>query len=194
MALYIPKFEAVFIHIYKTAGTSLRLALHEIDENCEEIGIGHADYKEVSELIDLSDKKVFSVVRNPYDWVYSLYQYGLHYESHPFHKICLRNSFESFLVWYFENMYKYSLQSGINGKLQTQTDYLSDGDVIQVKHIFKMENLEQELNNSGIFENNIVLGRHNCTPYNKPDLSKTAIDMINNKYKNDFINFKYEML
>jgi len=67
MALHIPKLKLIFLHIYKTAGTTLRKALMDIDRNYKEIGYGHADYSEI--FPEIRDNKVFSVVRNPYNWI-----------------------------------------------------------------------------------------------------------------------------
>jgi hypothetical protein len=191
LALFLPKYNAVFIHIFKTAGTSVRLALQIQDKSFEEIGRGHADYKELSNLLDLNDKKVFSVVRNPYEWIFSLYQYAAFHQSHPFHPYCIYNNFDSFVLWYIKNMSTLSEQ--VNGKLQTQTEYLSDDTAIKVKYIFKMENLQEEINNSKIFSNKIVLGKHNLTPYKTISFSKLVTEAINERFKQDFINFKYLM-
>lgn len=191
MALYLPKYNVVFIHIFKTAGTSIRLALQEQDESFQEIGRGHADYKELSLLLDLNDKKVFSVVRNPYDWMFSIFQYALFHSLHPFHSYCIKNNFDNFVHWYIENMS--ILSEKVNGKLQSQTEYLSDEKGIQVKYIFKMENLQEEINNSGIFNNKIKLGKHNLTPYTKSEISKSAKEAINARFKEDFLNFNYKM-
>ena len=196
MALYIPKLKLIFLHIYKTAGTTLRKALMDIDRNYKEIGYGHADYSEI--YPEIEDNKVFSVVRNPYNWIYSLYQYAKTYNSHPFHIYCATHNFEQFVFWYFKNIEILS-RSGVNGKLQTQTEYLSINGEIKVDYILKMENLEVEFNHllSIYRETSISIGRFNCTPYEIIDFStlkKETIDIINEKYHQDFINFNYTKL
>jgi|LakMenE18May11ns_1017448.scaffolds.fasta_scaffold9953621_2 hypothetical protein len=198
MALCLPKYNAVFLHIYKTAGTTLRTELSLIDRDSYEIGGGHSDYSEIEEQV--SDKIVFSVVRNPYDWIYSLYQYSYNYNTHPFHAFSITNSFDQFVNWHFENI-EILNQTGINGKLQTQTEYLSVRDELKVKHILKMENLEVELNqffrdvlrHGGI----IRLKTLNATPYTKVNpktFSKQTINLINKNYEKDFRNFNYQMI
>lgn len=199
MALYLPKYNAVFLHIYKTAGTSLRTALMSQDQEYCEIGSsGHSDYTEIAD--EINDKIVFSVVRNPYDWIYSLYQYGKKYNSHPFHVYCITHSFDEFVKWHFDNIDVLNT-SGINGKLQTQTEYLSLNGVLKVSHILKMENLEVELNQffRDVLRHNglIRLQTLNATPYEKTNpktFDRSTIDLINIKYKSDFQNFKYEMI
>jgi hypothetical protein len=196
MALYSPKLNLVFLHIYKTAGTSLRDALIRIDNDCKEMAYGHADY---SDLIEhLRDEKIFSVVRNPYDWIYSLYQYGRAYNTHPFYAYCATHSFDDFIKWYFKNIDILNTTT-INGKLQTQTEYVSFNGKISVDYILKMENLENdfiELLNS-LRQKGFRLNHLNATAYKHIDyseLSRETIDIINEKYHQDFINFNYTKL
>lgn len=195
MALYLPRYNSVFIHIYKTAGTSIRTYLMKLDKNYSEIGSGHSDYGEIQN--EVQDKILFSVVRNPYDWIYSLYQYGKTYNSHPFYSFCVTHNFDQFVKWYFDNT-EILNTSGVNGKLQTQTEYLSIDGILKVKNILKMENLETELNKlfRDVFRQNLLirLDTLNSTPYPKitPQNIKTeTINIINEKYHNDFINFNY---
>lgn len=196
MALYLPRYNSVFIHIYKTAGTSIRTYLMKLDKNYSEIGSsGHSDYSEIQNEVE--DKILFSVVRNPYDWIYSLYQYGKNYNTHPFYSFCVTHTFDQFVKWYFDNI-EILNTSGVNGKLQTQTEYLSIDGILKVENILKMENLETDLNKlfRDVFRQNLLirLDTLNSTPYPKitPQSIKTeTINIINEKYHNDFINFNY---
>jgi len=197
MALFLPRFNLVFIHIYKNAGTAIRTALQQEDRGYKEIGRGHADYKEVAELLDLYKKSTFSVVRNPYDWVYSVYQYAKTYESHPFHSYCLENNFSQFVNWYFDN--KEEFEKLVNGKLQCQTDYVTGEDgLIKVDFILKIENLQQEFNN--MFDvlryRHVNLGNENTTKKGewKEGITPDAINRINYEYMKDFRNFNYKMI
>jgi hypothetical protein len=196
MALFLPRFNLVFIHIYKTAGTATRIALMNEDRGYLEIGGSHADYNEVYEKLDLFKKFTFSIVRNPYDWIYSLYQYAKCYDSHPFHNYCSSNNFSEFVHWFFDN--KQELEKSVNGKLQSQTDYLSDENEIKVNFVLKMENLQPEFNS--MFDvlryRNVILGNDNKTEYktNFKEADKHAINRINHEYKYDFKNFNYNMI
>ena len=195
MALYLPRYNSVFIHIYKTAGTSIRTYLMKLDKSYSEIGGGHSDYSEIQN--EVQDKILFSVVRNPYDWIYSLYQYGKTYNSHPLYSFCVTHTFDQFVMWYFDNI-EILNTSGVNGKLQTQSEYLSIDGILKVENILKIENLETELNKlfRDVFRQNLLirLDTLNSTPYTKirPQNIKTeTINIINEKYHNDFINFNY---
>ena len=198
MALYIPKLNLVFIHIYKTAGTSLRSAFTRIDRDCVEIGYGHASYYEIVEKLE--NRIVFSIVRNPYDWIYSLYQYGKNYSSHPFHVYCITHSFDQFVKWFIanENILDTLNQTGqLNGRLQTQTDYLSLNGKLMVPNVMKMESLEYDINTflKSIGYKGIRLDTLNSTQYEKPkDFNRESIDLINKRYQSDFVNFNYVML
>lgn len=199
MALYLPRYNSVFIHIYKTAGTSIRTYLMKLDKNYSELGNGgHSDYSEIQEEVE--DKILFSVVRNPYDWIYSLYQYGKNYNTHPFYSFCVTHTFDQFVKWYFDNI-EILNTSAVNGKLQTQTEYLSIDGILKVKNILKMENLETDLNKlfRDVFRQNILirLDTLNSTPYPRitpQNIKSETISIINEKYHNDFINFNYKKI
>ena len=200
MALYVPSLNLTFIHIYKTAGTAIRTALMRADRNCAEIGYGHASYYEIVD--QLEGKKIFSVVRNPYDWVYSLYQYGKHHSSHPFYCFCITHSFDEFVNWYLKNervLDTLNDKGLLNGRLQTQTDYLSFKGDLRVNNVMKMESLEHDLNvfllEMGF--RGMRLETLNTTPYEKPnhhDFKRETIELINMRYQSDFTNFNYTML
>lgn len=196
MALYIPKLNLIFLHIYKTAGTSLRDALIRIDNNCKELAYGHADY---SDLIEhLQGEKIFSVVRNPYDWIYSLYQYSRAYNTHPFYAYCATHSFDDFVKWYFKNIDVLNTTT-INGRLQTQTQYISHNNKIAIDYILKMENLENDFNQllNTLKHNGFRLSHLNATPYQRIDYSqieRKTLDIINEEYHQDFINFNYKKI
>lgn len=181
MALYLPKFNLLFIHIYKTAGTSTRLALHKLDPGYGEIGGLHADIKEIEEHVE--GKNLMTIVRNPYDWVYSLYQ-----------SYCTTHDFDQF-------MEKLTEDSSVNGKLQSQTEYITLNGKIRVQTILKMENLEVELNQffKDFFRNprHIALDYRNVTPYvkvNPESFSRATLDLINQRFADDFKNFNYTMI
>lgn len=199
MALYLPKFNLLFIHIYKTAGTSTRLAFHKLDPGYGEIGGLHADIKELEEHVE--GKNLMTIVRNPYDWVYSLYHYCVYHASHPFHAYCTTHDFDQFTSWYIQNMKKLSDDTSVNGKLQSQTEYITLNGKIRVQTILKMENLEVELNQffKDFFRNarHIALDYRNVTPYTKVNpetFSRATLDLINQRFADDFKNFNYKMI
>jgi hypothetical protein len=197
MALLLPRFNLVFIHIYKTAGTAIRTALMNEDRGYIEVGDGHSDYKDIFDKVDLFRRATFSVVRNPYEWIYSIYKYAYYHESHPFHSFCNSHNFSEFVQWFFDN--KQELEKNLNGKIKSQTDYLSDETGIKVNHILKMENLQTEFNL--MFDvlryRHISLGNENTTPYKKDwikELNNEALNRINYELRNDFKNFNYKMI
>lgn len=199
MALYLPKYNLLFIHIYKTAGTSTRLAFHKVDPGYSEIGGLHCDIEEVKDQVE--GKNLMSIVRNPYSWVYSLYRYSMEHFTHPFHSFCVTHSFDQFVVWYIENMKLLTETTNVNGKLQSQTEYLTLNGEVKVETILKMENLEVELNQffKDFFRHprHIALDYRNVTPYEKvsPEtFSRETLDLINKRFADDFKNFNYTMI
>lgn len=190
MALYLPKFNAVFIHIYKTGGTSVRTAMQKHDADYKEIGIGHSDYREVSELLDLSDKIVFSVVRNPYTWVYSLYEYAKMDINHPFHSFVLKFGFDDFVKWMIGC--KEVFEQQLNGKIQSQTEYLSDSNGKINVHVLKMESLQQDFDkfvSEVLKKRKIQLPFLNMGRYKFPEIKEPTKELIRQEYQLDFVNF-----
>ncbi len=109
-----------------------------------------------------------------------------------------KTKISEFVHWFFDN--KEELQKYVNGKLQSQTEYLSDENGIKVNYVLKMENLQTDFNT--MFDvlrySHIIIGNENTTPYIKGTWSKEAdkyaINKINQEYRNDFQNFNYKMI
>ena len=81
----------VFFHIYKTGGNSVRHAISNSNllKEVREIGGVHCVFSDVVDL--LPPAKSFSIVRHPYDWVYSHFQYVRDISSHGLHEELMRN-------------------------------------------------------------------------------------------------------
>ena len=112
----------IFIHVPKTGGTSISAVLKPFgivlsgDQNVKSIYYKHAKASYLQPLLgdEYSEYFKFAVVRNPFDWLISNYEFnrGLH---RPFLKgTCIKNSnkipnwatnigFENWLYWWVEN-------------------------------------------------------------------------------------------
>lgn len=210
MALYSHQYKLFYYHIYKTGGMSVRKAMMTIDENCINIIRGHADVKEVVgyftqhkivELYEMIHK--FTVVRNPYDWVHSVYQFARNIDSHPFHNFCMANEFQEFIHWYIECTPFFNASRDLNGKIQTQSDYVCIDNIPQVQTVIKYENLAQEF--LSMLEKLNIPFPHafphvNKGEYDKPEaefyqsLNRSTLDLFNQYFHNDFVNFNYQKL
>lgn len=210
MALYSHKYKLLYIHIYKTGGMSVRNAMMNIDNDCIHLIKGHADIRELFEYFKANDLMPlydsiykFSVVRNPYTWVYSIYQFGKTIDSHPFHSYCASHSFEEFIEWYIACTPFFNASPELNGKIQTQSDYICIDNKPQIHSILKYESLADDF--AEMMRNTQIpfTGQFpiiNVTKYDKPDmgyyanLSRSVLDMFNDYYHDDFVNFKYEKI
>ena len=172
----------LFVHIPKTAGSSISKILNEknLDNWKREWPRHHDPYSYLKEA-NLIDDSVFSfaVVRNPYTRTYSCYK--------QYNKTNQTNiSFSEYL-----NNIKQGKISPISPLLHIpQSFYVIDQDIIQVDRIYKFENLkelEEELE--------WTLGFYNVCNYMVEsyieDYTDDAIDMVQDFYSSDFINFAY---
>ncbi len=107
----------IFVHIYKNAGTSIRTALRKYCEpgilcrilrrvggcRCPDLPA----HMPATEIRDSLPQEVFSsyfkfaIVRNPWDWVVSLYNYILQMPAHVDHAaVKALRSFEEYIDWW----------------------------------------------------------------------------------------------
>ena len=144
----------VFVHLYKTGGTSIRRCLEKYDEAYKihhwakskltskpvfnsRIAHKHATARTIRQTVgaDVFDRYFsFCFVRNPWAWQVSLYHYVLKDQSHKQHKLFTSfQGFDEYLAW------------RCDGNVQFQKDYLVDEQDNQiVKFIGRMENLSQD--------------------------------------------------
>ena len=211
MAYISHKHKLLFVHIYKTAGMSVRELMKNLDESSINVLSGHSDILET--LTFLQENALFniclnyhrfSVVRNPYTWLYSIYKFAISIERHPFHQKCTSIEFDEFVNWYIDNEEFLNLKKDLNGKLQTQTDYIFINGVKYVDTILKHENLYSDMNTMLKYlhilnDEKLVMPKINQTIYDKElncvnILNRKTLNKINEKYEQDFINFKYDKL
>lgn len=133
--------ESIFIHIPKTAGTSVSQAIYKEQPK----------HHPITTYVELDNKKFdkyfkFAFVRNPWDRLYSTFNYAKKI-SHPVYKgplsdIAIFDSFEQF-VW------EWCTEENINSHyfLKPQFDYLTvDGENLAVDFVGYFENLESDFN------------------------------------------------
>jgi hypothetical protein len=172
----------LFVHIPKTAGSSISKILDEnnLDNWKREWPRHHDPYSYLKEA-NLIDDSVFSfaVVRNPYTRTYSCYK--------QYNKTNQTNiSFSEYL----DNI-KQGKISTISPLLHIpQSFYVIDQDAVQVDRLYRFENLkelEEELGWTLGFYN---VGNYVVESYIE-DYTDEAIEMVQDFYSSDFMNFAY---
>lgn len=195
----------IFVHIYKVAGTSIKQALKPYaDEMPRRFTLkrllnvlGAAapvkDHATASALKKRLPEEVFETyfkfafVRNPWDWLVSLYHY---IRSHPLHPkygtIRSLPDFESYLWWRYENDRVF------------QKDFVvDDSGSLLVDYLGRYENLEADFQDIcrkiGV---NCELPRRNVTrhlDYSQYYTDQT-IDLVAQQYREDIELFGYRFM
>ncbi len=132
MAIVDTHKNLVFIHIYKTAGKSVRKALNL--SNRLEVGGVHCNAIDTMEALskngrfaEWDDAFKFSFVRNPYDWCVSLYFYIKNSPGHNYHNLFKDKNFAWFIDWLIKDAMHFDKPFTSN-KYQTLTEFLCDKD------------------------------------------------------------------
>ena len=120
----------IYIHIYKTGGESVRAAMKRLG-TCREIGLKHSTANEIKDETFYSSSVKFTLVRNPYEWLVSLWWFICHARGHELNKIIPQN-FNNFIDFWVDNM-----QPGQKYQHNHQHHFIND-DV----HVYKLEDID----------------------------------------------------
>ena len=172
----------LFVHIPKTAGSSISKILKEkdLDNWIREWPRHHDPYSYLKEANQI-DKSVFSfaVVRNPYTRTYSCYK--------QYNKT---NQTDIPFAEYLDNI-KQGKISTISPLLHIpQSFYVMDQDVVQVDRLYKFESLKELEEDLGWTLGFYNIGNYVVESYIE-DYTDEAIEMVKDFYNSDFINFAY---
>lgn len=135
MALVNESYNFIFIHIFRTGGNSVRLALNNDNYpgGVEMLDV-HCDAKDLQSYLFSQNKGAFYVnsfkfafVRNPFDWMVSTYLYHYHSLAPGYFSIIGEMTFEEFTKWYIEVAMNEKMAPGTN-KCITQKQFLTDTD------------------------------------------------------------------
>ena len=147
-----PKF--VFVHIFKTAGTSVKRSLRRFampawqewgNVVLKRIGVPqfgpprYPDHMRASELIaqigaeQFSQYFSFAFVRNPWDWELSHYKYILKFKGHSNHaEVARLGSFSEYVRWRCDQ------------RFQLQSDFVVSEGKILVDFVGRFESLQSD--------------------------------------------------
>lgn len=174
--------QILFVHIPKTAGSSISKVLKDNNlDNWNRAWPRHHDPYSYLKEANKIDENVFSfsVVRNPYTRTYSCYK--------QFNKV---NKTDISFVKYLENIRQNNI-SPISPLLHLpQSFYIIDNGSLQVNRLYRFENLKELENELGWTLGFYNLGNYVVESYME-DYTEKAIDMTQELYSSDFINFEY---
>jgi hypothetical protein len=172
----------LFVHIPKTAGSSISKILKEKDlDNWKREWPRHHDPYSYLKEANLIDERVFSfsVVRNPYTRTYSCYK--------QYNKT---NQTDISFAQYLDNI-KQGKISKISPLLHIpQSFYIMDQDNLQVERLYKFENLKELEDELGWELGFYNVGNYVVKSYIE-DYTDKEINMVQDFYSSDFINFGY---
>lgn len=190
---YLPIFErskSIFIHIPKTAGTSVSEALYGEQPWHHPIKLYHElDAKKCHDYFS------FAFVRNPWDRLYSTYNYAKKI-SHPIYRgplsdIASYQTFEQFVMeWCCQQNF------AEHHFLQPQFNYLTiDGDSIAVDFVGRFENIDDDfLHIARHMQLQTSLPKKNVGQHssNRNVYTPEMVDVVEQVYAADVAKFGYQ--
>jgi hypothetical protein len=179
--------ELYFIHIPKNAGTAI------IKHCCNNDQAGHVKIKDINDINIV--KNSIAVIRNPYDRLYSIYEYtklgkGESYwnADEKLYKYMNSHTFKEFI----NDLYLNNITFKDQVHLPPQTDFITWGDGNIYTKLVRFEHLNEDLSK--------YTGRHISIPYENKTSKKNnswqsfyTNDMkskVKELYKDDFILFE----
>jgi hypothetical protein len=170
--------------------------------NSVELGLSHYTAKEMRDFCYSNGGQFFwktafkfSFVRNPFDWVVSLYEFIRNNSNHPNYNEVKDFDFEQFCVWNVNCIN--NKKNNPDGNFNTLTEFLFDGSQLLVDFIGKLENYNEDskkiFNRLGIPESSIsyINKTERDSDYKKyyNDESKR---IITDAFYYDLVNFNYK--
>lgn len=199
MALINPHKQTIFIHVYKTGGTSLRSLVggYEVCDMHAPAWQVKDHFRGYREQDTWGEYFTFAVVRNPYDFVASLYNHVHNQKSHIFHHTAKGNIDE--FVYGLQHWFHNSRFMGFEF-FRPQWYFVALGQELLVDKVFRFENLNdcfQELHERfGTKKDGVALNvakRERNIPYTEM-YKPSTIELINHLYHNDFVGFGYDKI
>lgn len=135
------KKKFAFVHVHKTAGSSIRNFL--LNHFYNEVRDQYETHATIEQLHKLDPKTkeyfTFAFVRNPWDWQVSLYHYVKQTKNHPRHHIVSKLTFSEYLDWW-------TSPEHVKKARHRQSDYLLKSGELAVDYIGRFENLSEDFN------------------------------------------------
>lgn len=195
--------ELVFLHIYKTGGTTVRELLPSSDP-LSGMG-GHADIKAIKshflssrEIKDWRRYYKFTFVRNPFSWHLSHFKHIQRVSGHKFHDRMKDKSLMYFLEWFVNEAMHFDRPKGSN-KFQSLCDFTrNDGGEIELDFVARFEDLERDarriLDKIGEDRDEIPVknkGNNYDNSDYRPFYGKKERDFVEEHFEEDLLTFNY---
>jgi hypothetical protein len=201
MAMFL-KSDFIFIHVYKCGGRSARFALSE-HAAVGEVMKSHATALEVKKYMYDNGEKFyfdnafkFSFIRNPFDWVVSLYEFIRQSPKHENYEEVKNLSFDEFTEWNVRMIHE--SRDNSTGKFNTLSGFLCDenGNLL-VDFVGRMENYEADLKEiaSRLRMPVSVVPRENASKRNadyRIYYSDKSRQFIQDQFSQDLSRFNYQ--
>ncbi len=197
----------IFIHIFKCAGNSIKQVLRQHDPSTWSIG-AHTDaadilleHKRRGKEDDFFCKYKFVVVRNPYNWLGSTYDYIKRSSGHNYSAKMKTMDINAFIDWYIDEAMQRPVKEGQN-KYLTQKQFITEdrdiyGKVI-VDAILERENLKTQWPRVAfkLGLKSPELPNRNVSPNHYPEhrerFNNRALSRIQETFGPDFEFFNYQ--
>ena len=184
---------AIFFHVYKTGGTTIRKYFKDSKLSTRECGKFHFGTQEVSKKLKLEKYFKFSFVRNPYTWLTSIHGQIAGHNNHFLHKRYEKKSFDFFIKDFLENVLNKMKDNGVRATTQ---DEILEG---HIDFIGKLENLQKDfdhvLNVLGLESKELPHCNKRRYRVNKNEFylyTPESKEFVKHFLKKDFIRFGYE--
>lgn len=191
----------LFIHIPKTGGSSIESVIKPYDMGLREI-IGHQSYNDCIKFVE--PDKVFTVVRNPWDWRSSWYHYLKKDKTgkesgHKFEcKQVSKQNFNEHIKWLLNTDKVNFTTTNYHGKnyklfIKSQSSYIDGCDDVDILRFENLENdFESFMSSIGLeIKLNLHINRSQYKNY-KENYNLESINFIRELCIEDIKKFKYE--
>ena len=187
--MIIQEPKTIFIHIPKTAGTSVE-SVFKPYVRLNNLVDRHATVHEIKNKLPgvYKDYNKFTIVRNPYERMVSFYFYLKEYNE------LFRAKWDiSFIEW-LNNPEKVEIPFNSDwieklGYFKNQEEWIDD-----TVTVIKYENLNKEINDFFNKEINLPLKNNTKHKNYKTYYNKQSFDIVYNRYKKDFEKFNYKKI
>tara|TARA_Y100000034_G_scaffold34572_1_gene42421 strand:- start:1657 stop:2235 length:579 start_codon:yes stop_codon:yes gene_type:complete len=180
--------KVIFIHIPKSAGYAIARCLDEVNSLVEGYGYTHSSAKDIIKPSHYSLYPILAVVRNPYDRLYSLYNFY----SQKRDVISPSISFKKFILNYPNKYYK------THFRYNNCYDFIQKDNQLITTDILFFENLSNDYNSfckKYNIKNNLKVMNYNDKKIRKIDKSKLYTNemrkIVEEIFKKDFKVFNY---